>query len=92
MRELVCRGDLVLNTVIDFGGMKAIKEMVTIGVLALWIARKELDEKSLVTLPPGKRKLRRQWGIMHWRNRRLSLKDETFVELCKSVSELLYQG
>lgn len=96
VEEYFRKEDLVLNTVIDLGSMEAIKEMVKIGVgisvLAPWIARKELDEKSLVALPLGKRKLRRQWGIMHWRNRRLSLAEETFVGLCKSVSELLYRG
>lgn len=96
VEEYFRKEDLVLNTVIDLGSMEAIKEMVKIGVgisvLAPWIARKELDEKSLVALPLGKRKLRRQWGIMHWRNRRLSLAEETFVGLCKSVSELLYTG
>ena len=83
--------NLVLRSVIELGSMEAIKEMVKIGVgisvLAPWVTRKELNEKSLVGLPLGKRKLRRQWGIVHWRNRRLSLAEETFVGLCKSVTE-----
>ena len=85
--------NLVLRSVIELGSMEAIKEMVKIGmgisVLASWIARKELTEKSLVALPLGKRKLRRQWGIMYWRNRRLSLAEETFVGLSKSVTETM---
>lgn len=85
--------DLVLRSVIELGSMEAIKEMVKVGVgisiLAPWIARKELGEKSLVALPLGKRKLRRRWGVMHWRNHRLSLAEETFVGLCKSVTEVM---
>lgn len=86
--------DLVLQSFIELGSMEAIKEMVKIGmgvsILAPWIARKELAEKSLVALPLGKRKLRRKWGIMHWSGRRLSLAEETFVGLCKSFAEGLH--
>ena len=95
VEEYFRKENIGLRSAIDLGSMEAIKEMVKIGVgisvLALWIARKELAEKSLVALPLGKRKLRRQWGIMHWRHRELSLVEETFVGLCKSVSGLLYK-
>lgn len=83
--------DMVLNTVIELGSMEAIKELVKlglgVGILAPWIAQKELHERSLVSLPLGKRKLKRTWGVLHWRGRRLSLAEETFVGLCKSVTE-----
>ena len=42
---------------------------------------------SLVALPLGRRKLKRRWGVLHWRGRRLSLAEETFVGLCESVAE-----
>lgn len=83
--------DLVLNTVIELGSMEAIKELVKVGlgisVLAPWVARKELEERSLVALPLGRRKLRRSWGIVHWRGRRMTLAEETFVGLCRSAAE-----
>jgi DNA-binding transcriptional LysR family regulator len=66
-----------------------VKIGVGISILAPWIARKELNEKSLAALPLGKRKLRRRWGIMNRRDRRLSLAEETFVGLCKSVTEAM---
>lgn len=82
---------IVLNTFIELGSMEAIKELVKLGlgvsILAPWIAQKELAEQSLVALPLGKRKLRRNWGILHWRSRRLSLAEETFVGLCRSVTD-----
>lgn len=85
--------DMVLNTVIEFGSMDAIKELVKLGlgvsILAPWIAQKELQEKSLVSLPLGRRKLKRNWGIIHWRSRRLTLAEETFLGFCKSVTEEL---
>ena len=82
--------DMVLNTVIELGSMEATKELVKLGlgisILAPWVAREELAEKSLVALSLGKRKLRRNWGIFHWRRHRLSLAEETFVGLCSSAA------
>jgi DNA-binding transcriptional LysR family regulator len=83
--------DMVLNTVIELGSMEATKELVKLGlgvsIVAPWIARKELQDASLVALPLGKRKLRRSWGISHWKGRRLSLAEETFVSLCREAAE-----
>ena len=82
--------DIVLNTVIELGSMEAIKEMVKLGlgvsIMAPWIAQQELRDGSLVALPLGRRKLKREWGILHWRGRRLTLAEETFVGLCRSAS------
>ena len=84
---------LVLNTFIELGSMEAIKELVKlnlgISILAPWIAREELQSGSLVALPLGKRKLRRQWGIVRWRSRTLNLAEETFVALCREVTASL---
>ncbi len=55
------------------------------------VARKELQEKSLVSPSLGRRKLKRTWRILHWRGRRLSLAEETFVSLCRTVTEELAQ-
>jgi LysR family transcriptional regulator, low CO2-responsive transcriptional regulator len=84
------REQMVLNTVIEVGSMEATKELVKLGIgvsiLAPWIARKEIQEGSLVTLPLGRRKLQRRWGILHWRGKRLNLAEETFIGLCESAS------
>ncbi|HOB32236.1 MAG TPA: LysR family transcriptional regulator [Verrucomicrobiota bacterium] len=80
---------LALNTVMELGSMEAIKELVKLGlgvsILAPWIAKKEIEEGSLVALPLGRRKLERRWGILHWRGRRLTLAEETFVGLCQAA-------
>ena len=84
---------MVLNTVIELGSMEAIKELVKLGlgisILAPWIARKELEDKTLVALPLGRRKLKRSWGILHGPGRRLSLAEENFIALCRSVTSTL---
>ena len=80
-----------LGNVLELGSMDAIKELVKIGlgvgVLAPWVATAEIASGALVSLPLGKRKLRRQWGVGHLRGRRLSLGEETFVGLCQSVTQ-----
>jgi DNA-binding transcriptional LysR family regulator len=84
------RMNVVLNTVMEAGSMEATKELVKLGlgvsVLAPWIARQEIDEGSLVALPLGRKKLQRRWGILHWRGRRLTLAEETFIGLCESAT------
>jgi len=85
------REEMVLNTVIEVGSMDATKELTKLGlgisVLAPWVCRREIEEGSLVALPLGRKKLQRRWGILHWRNKRLNLAEETFLGLCKSVAE-----
>lgn len=64
-----------------------VKPGLGVGILAPWVAQKELTEGSLVALPPGRRRLTRQWGVLHARGRRLSLTEETFIGLCRSATE-----
>ncbi len=78
----------------EFSSLEAIKELLKAGlgvsILAPWIARKELAEYSLVALPLGRRKLRRQWGILYWQDRHLSSAEETFAGLCRAVTEQMH--
>jgi DNA-binding transcriptional LysR family regulator len=89
------REQMVLNSIIEVGSMEATKELVKLGlgvsILAPWIARKELEEGSLVALPLGRRKLQRHWGILHWQGKRLNLAEETFIGLCESATALISQ-
>ncbi len=86
------RGEgITLMHFIELGSMEAIKELVKIGlgvgVLAPWIARAELDSGALVDFPLGRRRLRRKWGVGFLRGRHLPLGEETFIGLCRSVTE-----
>jgi DNA-binding transcriptional LysR family regulator len=82
---------LPLTNILELGSMEAIKELVKIGlgvgVLAPWVAMREIESGALLSLPLGKRKLKRQWGVGYLRGRRLSLGEETFVGLCQSVAQ-----
>jgi DNA-binding transcriptional LysR family regulator len=89
IEEYFRREQVVLNTVIELGNMEATKELVKLGlgasIIAPWIARKDIEEGSLVALPLGRRKLQRHWGILQWRGKRLDLAEETFIGLCKQA-------
>ncbi|MCU0791295.1 MAG: LysR family transcriptional regulator [Opitutaceae bacterium] len=80
----------------ELGSMEAIKELAKVGVgagvLARWVARRELDEGSLVSLALPGGKLKRTWGVGHLRGRRLSLAEETFSGLCEAVAQSLEVG
>lgn len=85
--------NIALKSVIELGSMSAMKEMAKLGlgivILAPWIARRELDDGTLVALALGRRKLKRNWGILHLEARRFNLGEETFVALCRSIAEKL---
>ena len=82
---------LEINRFIELGSMEAIKELVKIGmgigILAPWIVSSELEDQTLVSLPLGRTKLKRCWGISYQKGRKLNLIEETFVELCESTIE-----
>ncbi|MES2308214.1 MAG: LysR family transcriptional regulator [Verrucomicrobiota bacterium] len=87
------KDNISLPPALELGSMEAIKELIKIGmgigILAPWIAAKELKEGTLVSVSLGKRKLKRHWGIATLKTKRLSLAEETFSSLCKTFSEQL---
>lgn len=56
-----------------------------VGVISPWLASKELQEGSLVSLPIGSRPLRREWGLAHLRRHKLAPMELRFVELCRQA-------
>ncbi|MEW6160711.1 MAG: LysR family transcriptional regulator [Verrucomicrobiota bacterium] len=82
--------DLVPSTIMEIGNIEAMKELVKlnlgVAVLAPWTADRELARGSLRMRPLGSRPLRRQWAVVSLGGRRLTLAEETFVRLCRSVA------
>lgn len=82
-----------LASVIELGSMEAIKELVKIGIgvgiLAPWVAQKEIEEESIFMVSIGRKRLRRSWGVCYVKGRKLSLIEETFIGLCESACECL---
>lgn len=88
--------DIEPENTMELGSMEAIKELAKVGVgagvLAPWIAHRELAEGSLVSLPLPGGKLKRTWGVAHLRGRKLSLTEETFAGLCEAVAQTVDAG
>jgi DNA-binding transcriptional LysR family regulator len=88
------RDGVRLNWELELGSLEAIKEIVKEGegvtVLAPWAVREELDQATLVALPLGKRKLKRNWCLLRSLNRKARLADEAFTRFClQAVNELM---
>ncbi len=96
LEEHLAAAGIELENTMELGSMEAIKELAKVGVgagvLAPWIARRELGEGSLVSLALPGGKLRRTWGVAHLSGRRLSLAEETFAGLCEAVAQTLDAG
>lgn len=84
---------IALSHVMQLGSIEAIKEMVKLGlgvtILAPWVARSEIHAATLVCLALGRRKLKRTWGILYARERRLSMAEEVFLKLCRETAARL---
>ena len=76
-----CRKPLVL------GDMQAIKEMaklgIGIGVVAPWVAAREIEDGSLKVVAGAGPNIQREWGVFHSPKREPSLVEEAFIGLCE---------
>lgn len=71
------------------GDMEAIKGMAKIGLgvglVAPWVAKRELDEGSLVRVPVSGDPIEREWGIFFKADHTLTLIEETFAGIAEMV-------
>ncbi len=69
------------------GDMRAIKEMaklgIGVGVVAPWVATREIEDGSLKVIHISGPGIEREWGGFHSVKREPSLVEETFMGLCK---------
>ena len=69
------------------GDMQAIKEMaklgIGVGVVAPWVAAREIDEGSLKVVAIAEPGIEREWGVFHSPKREPSLVEEAFIGLCE---------
>jgi len=81
------------SKVIELDSVEAIKELVKIGIgvgiLAPWVAQKEVSDGSMHLLSPTRKQLKRTWGACYLKGRKLSLMEETLIGLCESVCDCL---
>ena len=76
-----CKKPLVL------GDMQAIKEMaklgIGVGIVAPWVAAREIADGSLKVVNIDEPGIEREWGVFHSPKREPSLVEESFIGLCE---------
>lgn len=69
------------------GDMQAIKEMaklgIGVGIVAPWVAAREIAEGSLRVVNIDEPGINREWGVFHSPKREPSLVEEAFIGLCE---------
>jgi DNA-binding transcriptional LysR family regulator len=87
---------LALQNYIELGSMEAIKELIAInyGVsfLASWVVENEINRGSLARIQVGRHRIHREWGICYANEKKLSITEETFLGICKSVAHTMPTG
>lgn len=69
------------------GDMQAIKEMAKlgtgVGIVAPWVAAREISDGTLHAVSIPEPSIRREWGVFHSSQRSPSLVEEAFIGLCE---------
>jgi LysR family transcriptional regulator, low CO2-responsive transcriptional regulator len=78
-----------LHSLVELSSAEALLELVKlglgVGIAPRWIASTELAEGSVLALPIPGFELKRQWGVLHHKDRHLSVAEATFVRLCQTA-------
>lgn len=81
---------------IEIANEQAIKEFVRldmgVGILPRWMVAEEIEHGLLVALPLGRRRLKRHWGVLHATTRQLSLAENLFINISRSVFRSLIES
>ena len=75
------------------GDMQAIKEMakigIGVGIVAPWVAAREIQEGSLRVVKMNGPAIEREWGVFHSPKREPSLVEEAFIGLCEMAFSVM---
>jgi len=86
IEEYFAEEGMEIESVIEMGSMSAIRELVKLGlgitILPPWVVGADVAKRRLRVVPLGRRKLKRQWGLLHWQGRPTGWAEETFRQLC----------
>ena len=78
------------------GDMQAIKEMaklgIGVGIVAPWVAAREITEGSLKVVDITGPGIEREWGVFHSSKREPSLVEEAFIGLCEMAFSVMPSG
>lgn len=78
------------------GDMQAIKEMaklgIGVGIVAPWVAAREIAEGSLIAVDFADPGIVREWGVFHSPKREPGLVEEAFIGLCEMAFAVMPAG
>ena len=78
---------LKLSSFMEINSPEAAKELIKvsmgIGVMADWAVEKEANEGELISLPLGRKKLLRTWGISVRKGRKLNKAERIFIKIAE---------
>ncbi len=85
--------NISIQPFIEIANEQAIKEFVRldmgVGILPRWLIADDIEHGLLVALPMGRRRLKRRWGVLYAKARKLSLADDLFITISRSVFRTL---
>ena len=91
IEDYLRREQISFQSVMEFGSLEVIKAFtklqIGVSILPEWVVRKEVAAGELVLRPLGKRRLRRNWGMLQLKTRANTLVEETFARLCTQAAE-----
>lgn len=74
---------------IEIANEQAIIEFVRldmgVGILPPWLVAGEIEQGLLVSLPLGRRRLKRRWGVLTKKTRKFTMAENLFVKICRNV-------
>lgn len=79
---------------IEISNEESIKRLVEldlgIGILPDWMVRKEIRDGSLISLPIGRKQLKRHWIVSHQQGHGLSFAETLFVGVVSNTSQSIF--
>jgi len=80
-----------LSSYVEIPSIEIMKQLAQlglgVGIMAPWVAARELQEGPLVARPLPKVLIRRSWSVVHQAGRELSQAEQTFLGLCRLAAK-----
>ncbi len=81
---------------IEISNEEVIKSLVQldigIGILPRWMIQEEIENGSLVSLPLGRKKLKRHWIAAHREGKELTFSESLFIGVATNVAQSLFSN
>lgn len=93
LEDFLTQRGMGLSRIGEIESVDTVKEMVkqfpVMSILPGWLVAAELKNRTLVSLPLGRKPYEQTWGVIHSQTRSLNHAEATFLKFCRQqVSEL----